>query len=131
MVIDKSTFSQINECLTIPLLDHKMKDSISELEKEFELLQKLNNKFKICSLKNKNLTNKRACSIDTMDIYEYIDKINSIIFSKNEIINENNSYKLNTNNSTSKEAKNSIDKILSEINIFLNIVKEIGKKILN
>jgi len=54
MVIDKSTFSQINECLTIPLLDHKMKDSISELEKEFELLQKLNNKFKICSLKNKN-----------------------------------------------------------------------------
>jgi len=66
-----------------------------------------------------------------MDIYEYIDKINSIIFSKKEIINENNSYKLNTNNSTSKEAKNSIDKILSEINIFLNIVKEIGKKILN
>jgi len=128
MVIDKSIFFQSNESLSIPLLDHKIKDSFLELKKEFQLLQKINNKFKKCSLKNKNITNKTLSSTDTMAIFDYIDKINSILFSIHEKIAENINSKLYINDSSSKETKNLIEKILSESNIFINNIKEIEEK---
>lgn len=125
MVIDKWTRTQDNRNLSLPLLGHKSKETFSELKKHYERLQNLNHKFKKHSPKNINDTKNSTNSIDGLEIKDYIDKINSIMLSINELITENDNFKSDeANDPGSKDISSIIDKILSECKSSLNNIKE-------
>lgn len=131
MVIDKWTRSQNNKNLSIPLLGHKTKDNFSELKKEYERLQSLNHKFKKKSNDSQQDFNNRQeiSELDPNDIKEYINQINSILLSINELLSENLNYEReHYNSSASKEINFIADKIFSEYNSFLNNIKELENK---
>ena len=124
MVIDKWTRTQDNRNLSLPLLGHKSKETFSELKKHYERLQNLNHKFKKHSPKNINDTKNSTNSIDGLEIKDYIDKINSIMLSINELITENDNFNPNdTNDPSSKDINSIIDKILSECKNSLDNIK--------
>lgn len=132
MVIDKWTRSQNNKSLSIPLLGHKSKETFSELKKEYERLQNLNHKFK--NHRNSSSTKSDIGQKDNpemndiTDLKDYIDKINSSLLSIDELINENNNFELEKNDtSTAKDIKSLINKILTEYNSFLINVKDFQK----
>ena len=125
MVIDKWTRTQDNRNLSLPLLGHKSKETFSELKKHYERLQNLNHKFKKHSPKNKNDSKDGINSLDGLEINDYINKINTIMLSINELITENDNFNSDdTNDPSSKDINSIIDKILSECNISLNNIKE-------
>ena len=125
MVIDKWTRTQDNRNLSLPLLGHKSKETFSELKKQYERLQNLNHKYKKRSPKNKNDAKDSINSLSGLEIKDYIDKINSIMLSINELITENDNFNSDdTNDPSSKDINSIIDKILSECNISLNNIKE-------
>lgn len=125
MVIDKWTRTQDNRNLSLPLLGHKSKETFSELKKQYERLQNLNHKYKKRSPKNINETKDGTNSIDGLEINDYIDKINSILLSINELITENDNFRTDeVNDSSSKDINSIMDKILSECNSSLNNIKE-------
>ena len=125
MVIDKWTRTQDNRNLSLPLLGHKSKETFSELKKQYERLQNLNHKYKNRSPKNKNDSKDGINSLDGLEINDYIDKINTIMLSINELITENDNFNSDdTNDPSSKDINSIIDKILSECNISLNNIKE-------
>ena len=125
MVIDKWTRTQDNRNLSLPLLGHKSKETFSELKKQYERLQNLNHKYKKRSPKNKNDAKDGINSLDSLEINDYIDKINSIMLSINELITENENFNPDdTNDPSSKDINSLIDKILLECNNSLNNIKE-------
>ena len=125
MVIDKWTRTQDNRNLSLPLLGHKSKETFSELKKQYERLQNLNHKFKKRSPKNINDAKDGTNSIDGLEINDYIDKINAIMLSINELITENDNFKPDeANDPGSKDISSIIDKILLECNSSLNNLKE-------
>ena len=133
MVIDKWTRNSNNNNihLSIPLLGHKSKDMFLDLKKSYEYLQNLNHKFKKYS---KNSPPKGLNNLFTNPVVEnlenYIDKVNSILYSINELLSENNNYNNEySENNLSKEIFSITDKILSEYNIFLDNIKEIKNNI--
>ena len=125
MVIDKWTRTQDNRNLSLPLLGHKSKETFSELKKQYERLQNLNHNYKKRSPKNKNDAKDSINSLSGLEIKDYIDKINSIMLSINELITENDNFNSDdTNDPSSKDINSIIDKILSECKISLNNIKE-------
>ena len=134
MVIDKWTRTSTNNNLMMPLLGHKSKETFSELKKEYERLQNLNHKFKKyskCSPPKR--PNKEEYNLeinDFADIKDYIEKINSVLLSINELLSEKENYNRDpdkTNTLTNQEINSLTDKILLEYNLFLNNMKEIEK----
>lgn len=124
MVIDKWTRTQDNRNLSLPLLGHKSKETFSELKKHYDSLQNLNRKFKKRPPKKINSTKDAPNTMDGLEIKDYIDQINSILLSVNELITENDNFRLeDTNDPTSKDINSIIDKILSECNSSLNNIK--------
>lgn len=130
MVIDKWTRTSNSNSLSIPLLGHKSKETFAELKKNYESLKSLNHKFQ----KHSNYTKKKdsqqqlknSAQIDTSQIAGYIDRLNSILISINELITENNYFEQdNYDTSESKDINILMEKILSEYNSFLIIIKEI------
>ena len=133
MVIDKWTRSSNNNSLTIPLLGHKSKETFSELKKEYERLKNINHRLK----KNLNHSSSKGLNnpvndleiIDYTNIKEYVDNINSIIFSINELISENNNYKYEKIDKENKDIVSILDNIILEYNLFMNNIKEIEENI--
>ncbi len=134
MVIDKWTRTSNNNSLMIPLLGHKSKETFSELKKEYERLQNLNNKFKKHSKESPpNELNKEKYNIEineVIDLKSYIEKIRSILLSMNELLSEKENYKDGPNKVDqipNKEINSLADKILLEYDLFLINIKEIEK----
>jgi len=130
MVIDKWTRTSNNNSLSIPLLGHKSKETFAELKKNYECLKSLNHKFQKHSSYSMNKDSqelpKNSDQIDTSQIKGYIDRLNSILISINELITENDYYEPdNYDTLESKDINSLIEKILSEYNSFLIIIKEI------
>ena len=143
MVIDKWTrnSNNNNSCLSIPLLGHKSKDMFADLKKKYESLKSLNQTFKKYS-KNApqkgldNLSNFPEVGND-LNIANYIDKINSIFLSINELLSEHKNYKNeDSDDALSKEISSIVCKILLEYDLFLENIEEIkdnmkGKQLKN
>ena len=130
MVIDKWTRTSNSNSLSIPLLGHKSKETFAELKKNYEYLKSLNHKFqKHSSYSMKKDAQEQpydSVQIDTSYIKSYIDKLNSILISINELIIENNYFEQdNYDTSESKDINSLMEKILSEYNSFLINIKEI------
>ena len=130
MVIDKWTRTSNSNSLSIPLLGHKSKETFAELKKNYESLKSLNHKFQKHSSysmnKDPQVQPNNSVQIDTSQIKGYIDRLNSILISINELIIENNYFELdNYDISESKDINNLMEKILSEYNSFLIIIKEL------
>jgi hypothetical protein len=130
MVIDKWTRTSNSNSLSIPLLGHKSKETFAELKKNYESLKSLNHKFQKHSSYSMNKDPQEqpnnSVQIDTSQIKGYIDRLNSILISINELIIENNYFELdNYDISESKDINNLLEKILSEYNSFLIIIKEL------
>ncbi len=130
MVIDKWTRASNSNSLSIPLLGHKSKETFAELKKNYECLKSLNHKFqKHSSYSMKKDSQEQlidSVQIDTSYIKSYIDKLNSILISINELIIENNYFEQdNYDTLESKDINSLLEKILSEYNSFLINIKEI------
>ena len=130
MVIDKWTRTSNSNSLSIPLLGHKSKETFAELKKNYESLKSLNHKFQKHSSysmnKDPQVQPNNSVQIDTSQIKGYIDRLNSILISINELIIENNYFELdNYDISESKDINNLMEKILSEYNSFLITIKEL------
>jgi hypothetical protein len=130
MVIDKWTRTSNSNSLSIPLLGHKSKETFAELKKNYESLKSLNHKFQKHSSysmnKDPQVQPNNSVQIDTSQIKGYIDRLNSILISINELIIENNYFELdNYDISESKDINSLMEKILSEYNSFLIIIKEL------
>ena len=130
MVIAKWTRTSNSNSLSIPLLGHKSKETFEELKKNYECLKSLNHKFQKHSSYSRNKDAQKqpnnSAQIDTSQIKSYIDKLNSILISINELIIENNYFELdNYDTSESKHINSLMEKILSEYNSFLINIKEI------
>ena len=130
MVIDKWTRTSNSNSLSIPLLGHKSKETFAGLKKNYEYLKSLNHKFQKHSSYSMNKEAQdqpnNSVQIDTSQIKGYIDKLNSILISINELILENNYFELdNYDTSESKDINSLMEKILSEYNSFLINIKEI------
>ena len=130
MVIDKWTRTSNSNSLSIPLLGHKSKETFEELKKNYKCLKSLNHKFQKHSSysmnKDPQVQPNNSVQIDTSQIKGYIDRLNSILISINELIIENNYFELdNYDISESKDINSLMEKILSEYNSFLIIIKEL------
>ena len=131
MVIDKWTrnSSNNNKSLTIPLLDHKSKDSFIELKQSYERLKVLNHKYKKwrnISLIRNNLN--ASIGINSSEIKEYMEQINLILISLDEIISENCNYEENEDKMFNINEKNNIyNDIENEFGEFIENMKAIKK----
>ena len=131
MVIDKWTrnSSNNNKSLIIPLLEHKSKDSFIELKQNYERLKTLNHKYKkwrnISFIRN-NLN--VSIEINSSDIKEYIEQINLILISLDELISENHNYEEDEEKIFDSNKKNNIyNEIGVEFDEFIENMKEIKK----
>ena len=132
MVIDKWTrnSSNNNKSLTIPLLDHKSKDSFIELKQSYERLKVLNHKYKKwrnISLIRNNLN--ASIGINSSEIKEYMEQINLILISLDEIISENCNYEedqekmfnINEKNNIYNDIENQFDEFIENMKVIRKI----------
>lgn len=130
MVIDKwiRSSSNNNNSLITPLLGHKSKESFIELKNSYEKLKALNHRFK--KWKKSPIQKSREASTENeiLDIKDYLEQINLILISIDDLVDEENNYELDEGKTFDVNKKNNIyDDISSECVIFIEIMKDIKK----
>ena len=126
MVIDKWTrsFSNTNNNLAVPLLSHKAKETFSELKIGYERLKALNYRFKKWKKSPIQKGENAMIEIEFVDLKDYMDKINEILISIDELISEENNYELNEEKKFDVNKKNNIyNEICFECDNFIENMK--------
>ena len=118
MVIDKWTrTSNSNASLSIPLLEHKSKETFVELKRGYERLKQLNHNF--LKIKNPSLSGAPNIGNNNLLIRDYLEEIKVILTKLKELLSEKNFYK--------EENYDIYDDIEIEFDIFIENVKQLGK----
>lgn len=126
MVIDKWTrsFSNNNNNLTVPLLSNKAKETFSELKIGYERLKALNHRFKKWKKSPIQKGENATIEIEFIDLKDYMDKINEILISIDELISGENNYELNEEKKFDVNKKNNIyNEICFECDNFIENMK--------
>ena len=130
MVIDKWTrsTSNNNNCLIIPLLGHKSKETFIELKNGYEKLRSLNHRFKKWKQSPKQKAPNLSSENAGLDIKEYLEKINLVLISIDELISETFNYEIDDEKGFDPNEKNNIYKgIDSEFDQFVENMKDLKK----
>jgi hypothetical protein len=132
MVIDKWTLcSSNNNSLSIPLLGHKSKETFIELKNSYEKLRSLNHKCKKWRKSPKQKGQIISNESEFKEIKEYLEKINLILISIDELISENYNYFGGEKGFNANEKNNIYKSIYLECNKSKDIMNSLKKENIN